>query len=194
MSLIQKRFFSSMVIRPVLFIAFFLGISCTSGMQSNAVEASQTDYIFHGAFISLPNGRQYQSVSSTSDGLALGLGDTAVELNDCSTQEFPLCYYSDDTGHYFAVPNRSLNTGDQWTFRDREFTAVASIGEIKFIDVRSTALQEDMLRFIYTNGSVKAFMWGDLIENEECYECFDPRVTYVWTGENSFNSAISVRK
>lgn len=165
---------------------------CVSSAQSDANGASgDASYEFYGAFISLPEGARYLDVSRADRGLILGQGDVGQRLLECISPEYSLCYYTEDEFLTFVIPAGSLTVGQEWVFRDHKFKIQSALSEVYLIDVRPLVDPSEGLRFVFANGSINAFMFGSWRERADCPDCFNPRITYVWTGDQPFGSKLA---
>lgn len=170
-----------MEIRLVALLGLIAATGCQSSQQ---IAASEIDRDL-GNFAEIPSGWQAQNVHQHGDEFHYGYGDVPDKINRCRDKRYEICLYVRNQ-LAFVVPVGALQAGQTWSEFGYSFSVAKIVIDTAYIDVRLPDPVNDWMRFFYKDGAVFGFSYGTPVTRERCENCFDARITYVWTGDGGF--------
>ena len=166
-----------------LFSPLVFGCSTSATAEDSEVG---NRYVQFGYFTAFPDLRQIISINKWGKELYYSSSDVPEVLISCANENYKICLYADNGNLAFVVPDGEIKKGDRWSMQGYEFELVESFESNSIIDARLPTTPKDWMRFQYYGGAIKAFSYGDKKSTAECPYCFDARITYVWSGSDSW--------
>ncbi len=169
-------------ILAILLMALHL-LGCQSAKSLSTLSGRDNSRLV-GYFVNIPTMTQVLSIDQHGEELFYGISDVPTRIIQCNDPQFVICAHAENKNMAFVVPTGEIRNEDNWTYLDYSFKVVEVLEGIFYIDVQLPTQINDSMRFFYRSGSVLGFAYGT--HDDSCSKCFNARITYLWSGNDSF--------